>query len=186
MGYWNDPEKTAERYKPLPARPPGREAGLVLPEIAVFSGDTVRMDEEGFLYFIGRRDEMMKTSGYRVSPTEVEEILYATKMVGECVAFGVDDERLGQSIQVIATPPPPVSSMSLPCSPNVAPGCRPTWFRRESRFAPARCRATPTARSTANRCQPHGSKKTSADAGNFCRIHYQCRYLTDLFPFTPR
>lgn len=106
QGYWNDPEKTAERYKPLPVHAPGREAGLVLPEIAVFSGDTVRMDEDGFLYFIGRRDEMMKTSGYRVSPTEVEEILYATKMVGECVAFGVDDERLGQAIQVIATAPP--------------------------------------------------------------------------------
>lgn len=105
MGYWNDPEKTAERYKPLPVHASGREAGLVLPEIAVFSGDTVRMDEEGYLYFIGRRDEMMKTSGYRVSPTEVEEILYATKLVGECVAFGVDDERLGQAIQVIATPP---------------------------------------------------------------------------------
>jgi acyl-CoA ligase (AMP-forming) (exosortase A-associated) len=105
MGYWNDPEKTAERYKPLPVHAPGREAGLVLPEIAVFSGDTVRMDEEGFLYFIGRRDEMMKTSGYRVSPTEVEEIIYATKLVGECVAFGVDDDRLGHAIQVIATPP---------------------------------------------------------------------------------
>jgi acyl-CoA ligase (AMP-forming) (exosortase A-associated) len=105
MCYWNDPDKTAERYKPLPVHAPGREAGLVLPEIAVFSGDTVRMDEEGFLYFIGRRDEMMKTSGYRVSPTEVEEILYATKLVGECVAFGVDDDRLGQAIQVIVTPP---------------------------------------------------------------------------------
>ena len=105
MGYWNHPEKTAERYKPLPAHTPGREAGLVLPEIAVFSGDTVRMDEEGYLYFIGRRDEMMKTSGYRVSPTEVEEILYATRLVGECVAFGVDHETLGQAIQVIATPP---------------------------------------------------------------------------------
>ena len=105
MGYWNDPEKTAERYKPLPAHTPGREAGLVLPEIAVFSGDTVRMDEEGYLYFIGRRDEMMKTSGYRVSPTEVEEILYATRLVGECVAFGVDHDTLGQAIQVIATPP---------------------------------------------------------------------------------
>ena len=104
MGYWNDPEKTAERYKPLPSHAPGREAGLVLPEIAVFSGDTVRVDDEGFFYFIGRRDKMMKTSGYRVSPTEVEEILYATRMVGECVAFGVDNDRLGQAIQVIATP----------------------------------------------------------------------------------
>jgi acyl-CoA synthetase (AMP-forming)/AMP-acid ligase II len=105
MGYWNDPEKTAERYKPLPACTPGREPGLVIPELAVYSGDTVRRDEEGFLYFIGRRDEMMKTSGYRISPTEVEEILYATKMVGECVAFGVDHDTLGQAIQVIATPP---------------------------------------------------------------------------------
>jgi len=101
MGYWNDLQKTTERYKPLP----GREAGLVIPELAVFSGDTVRRDEEGFLYFVGRRDEMIKTSGYRVSPTEVEEILYATKLVGECVAFGVEHATLGQAIQVIATPP---------------------------------------------------------------------------------
>ncbi len=105
MGYWNDPDKTAERFKPLPAHAPGREAGLVLPETAVFSGDTVRMDEEGYLYFIGRRDEMIKTSGYRVSPTEVEEILYATQLVGECVAFGVPHDTLGQAIAVIATPP---------------------------------------------------------------------------------
>jgi acyl-CoA synthetase (AMP-forming)/AMP-acid ligase II len=98
------PKKTAERYKPLPTNTPGRDRGLVLPEIAVFSGDTVRRDEEGFLYFIGRRDEMMKTSGYRVSPTEVEEVIYATRLVGECVAFGVDHPTLGQAIQVIATP----------------------------------------------------------------------------------
>jgi acyl-CoA ligase (AMP-forming) (exosortase A-associated) len=106
LGYWNDADKTAERYKLLPAGTAGREAGLQLPEYAVFSGDTVRMDAEGFLYFIGRRDEMIKTSGYRVSPTEVEEILYATQLVGECVAFGVDHPTLGQAIQVIATPPP--------------------------------------------------------------------------------
>ena len=105
MGYWNDAEKTAERYKLLPLGAPGREAGLQLPEFAVFSGDTVRRDAEGFLYFIGRRDEMIKTSGYRVSPTEVEEILYATRLVGECVAFGVDNATLGQEIRVIATPP---------------------------------------------------------------------------------
>jgi acyl-CoA synthetase (AMP-forming)/AMP-acid ligase II len=100
MGYWNDPEKTAERYKPLP----GREAGLVRPEIAVFSGDTVRMDEEGFLYFIGRRDEMIKTSGYRVSPTEIEEVIYATQQVGECAALGVDHPALGQAVVLVVTP----------------------------------------------------------------------------------
>ena len=103
MGYWNDAEKTAERYKLLAADAPGRQTGLQLPEYAVFSGDNVRKDAEGFLYFIGRRDEMIKTSGYRVSPVEVEEILYATKLVGECVAFGVDHPSLGHAIQVIAT-----------------------------------------------------------------------------------
>jgi acyl-coenzyme A synthetase/AMP-(fatty) acid ligase len=101
MGYWNDAERTAERYRPLP----GRAHGLVLPEIAVFSGDTVRMDEEGFLYFIGRRDEMIKTSGYRVSPTEVEEVIYGTQRVGECAAFGVAHPTLGQAIVLVATPP---------------------------------------------------------------------------------
>lgn len=105
MGYWNDAEKTAERYKLLAADAPGRNPGLQLPEYAVFSGDTVRQDAEGFLYFIGRRDEMIKSSGYRISPTEVEEVLYATRLVGECVAFGVEHASWGQAIQVIATPP---------------------------------------------------------------------------------
>jgi acyl-CoA ligase (AMP-forming) (exosortase A-associated) len=100
MGYWNDAEKTAERYKPLP----GRESGLVRPEFAVFSGDTVRRDEEGYLYFIGRRDEMIKTSGYRVSPTEIEEVIYATQRVGECAAVGVDHPAIGQAVVVVATP----------------------------------------------------------------------------------
>jgi acyl-CoA ligase (AMP-forming) (exosortase A-associated) len=106
QGYWNDPARTAERFRPLPAAAKAGQGGLVLPEIAVFSGDTVRRDAEGFLYFIGRRDEMMKTSGYRVSPSEVEEILYATRLVGECAAFGVAHPTLGQTIQVVATPPP--------------------------------------------------------------------------------
>ena len=113
QGYWNDPDKTAERYKLLANDAPGRSSGLQLPEYAVFSGDTVRMDADGFLYFIGRRDEMMKTSGYRVSPTEVEEILYATQLVGECVAFGVEHASLGQSIQVIASAPSPGVSGSI-------------------------------------------------------------------------
>ncbi len=114
LGYWNDPEKTAERYKPLPLGVGGREAGMQLPEFAVFSGDNVRRDAEGFLYFVGRRDEMMKTSGYRVSPTEVEEVLYATGLVGECVAFGVPNDMLGQSIQVIATPPEGATQVDVP------------------------------------------------------------------------
>lgn len=104
LGYWNDPEKTAERFRPLPACLAGRGHGLVLPEIAVFSGDTVRRDGEGFLYFVGRRDEMIKTSGYRVSPTEVEEALYATGLVNECAAFGVPHPDLGQAIAALVLP----------------------------------------------------------------------------------
>jgi len=99
LGYWNDPEKTAEHFRPLPRQ----VSGLVLPEIAVFSGDTVRMDEHGFLYFIGRRDEMIKTSGYRVSPVEVEEVLYSTPCVGEAAAFGVPHPVLGQAIVAVIT-----------------------------------------------------------------------------------
>jgi acyl-coenzyme A synthetase/AMP-(fatty) acid ligase len=76
----------------------------VLPEYAVFSGDTVRADADGYLYFIGRRDEMIKTSGYRVSPTEIEETLYATRLVGEVAAFGIPHAVLGQAIVVVATP----------------------------------------------------------------------------------
>ncbi|NNM82119.1 MAG: acyl-CoA ligase (AMP-forming), exosortase A system-associated, partial [Burkholderiales bacterium] len=102
MGYWNDPAKTAERFKPAP----DRESGLPLPEIAVWSGDTVRADEEGFLYFIGRRDEMIKTSGYRVSPTEVEEVLYSDESVSEAVALGIAHPVQGQVIHVILCPRP--------------------------------------------------------------------------------
>src|SRR6185312_6089414 len=101
LGYWNDPVKTAERFKPAPGQAPG----LVMPEIAVWSGDNVRRDEAGFLYFISRRDEMIKTSGYRVSPTEVEEVLYATGLVGEAAALGIAHPVLGQAIVLVATSP---------------------------------------------------------------------------------
>jgi acyl-CoA ligase (AMP-forming) (exosortase A-associated) len=116
QGYWNDPEKTAERFRPLP----GREGGLVLPEIAVFSGDTVRRDEDGFLYFIGRRDEMIKSSGYRISPSEVEEVLYGTRLIGECAVFGVPSATLGEVVAAVVTPadaatPPDVASLLALC-----------------------------------------------------------------------
>lgn len=99
LGYWNDLEKTAERFKPVSSR----QKGLPIPELAVWSGDTVRMDEEGFLYFISRKDEMIKTSGYRVSPTEVEEVIYAMDQVDEAAAIGVSHPILGQAIVVVVT-----------------------------------------------------------------------------------
>lgn len=99
LGYWNDPQKTAERFKPV--RP--AHHGLPLVEMAVWSGDTVRADEEGFLYFISRNDEMIKTSGYRVSPTEVEEVLYGREHVGEAAALGIAHPVLGQAIVVVVS-----------------------------------------------------------------------------------
>jgi len=100
LGYWNDVDKTAACFRPLTPR----QSGLTIPELAVWSGDTVRMDDEGYLYFIGRRDDMIKTSGYRVSPTEVEEVIYATEKVAETAAFGVPHPTLGQAIVVVAVP----------------------------------------------------------------------------------
>ncbi len=99
MGYWNDAERTAKRFRPAP----GQEAGLPLPEIAVWSGDTVKMDEDGYLTFIGRKDDMIKTSGYRVSPTEVEETLYASGLVDQAAALGIPHPTLGQAIVAVVT-----------------------------------------------------------------------------------
>jgi acyl-CoA ligase (AMP-forming) (exosortase A-associated) len=100
LGYWNDPVKTAERFKPVP----GQARELPMTEMAVWSGDTVRMDDDGFLYFVGRRDEMIKTSGYRVSPTEVEEIVYASGLVGDAVAVAAPHPTLGEAIVLVASP----------------------------------------------------------------------------------
>jgi acyl-CoA ligase (AMP-forming) (exosortase A-associated) len=98
LGYWNDPAKTAERFKPAP----GHDPALPFTQMAVWSGDTVRMDEEGYLYFIGRADDMIKVSGYRVSPTEVEEGAHASGLVAEAAAFGVPHPALGQAIVLLA------------------------------------------------------------------------------------
>ncbi|WP_295584001.1 acyl-CoA ligase (AMP-forming), exosortase A system-associated [uncultured Lamprocystis sp.] len=99
LGYWNDPARTRERFRPAPGQPDG----LPNPELAVWSGDQVRRDADGYLYFIGRRDEQIKTSGYRVSPTEVEEVVYRSGLVAEAVAIGIPHGTLGQAILVVAT-----------------------------------------------------------------------------------
>jgi acyl-CoA ligase (AMP-forming) (exosortase A-associated) len=100
LGYWNDPDRTAMRFRPAP----GRDPALCTTENAVYSGDLVKRDAEGFLYFVGRKDEMIKTSGYRVSPTEIEQVAHATGLIGEAIALGVDDERVGQRIVLVASP----------------------------------------------------------------------------------
>ncbi len=93
-GYWQDAERTAERFRRAPRV--SRYGGM-----AVWSGDTVRRDANGLLYFVGRDDAMIKTAGNRVSPTEVEDVAVASGLIYEAVAFGVPDARLGAAIILI-------------------------------------------------------------------------------------
>jgi acyl-CoA ligase (AMP-forming) (exosortase A-associated) len=94
QGYWQDPERTAERFKPAPAA--SNYGGM-----AVWSGDRVRRDADGLLYFAGRRDAMIKSAGNRISPQEIEEATLATGLVAEAVALGVADARLGQAVHLV-------------------------------------------------------------------------------------
>ncbi len=100
LGYWNNPVKTAECFRPVP----GRDPCLPLTELAVWSGDTVSMDDDGFLYFIGRKDDMIKTSGYRVSPTEIEDVLYGSDQIAEAAALGIPHPVVGQAVVVAVKP----------------------------------------------------------------------------------
>ncbi|MBX7531475.1 acyl-CoA ligase (AMP-forming), exosortase A system-associated [Qipengyuania sp. 1XM1-15A] len=94
QGYWNDPKRTAERFKPAPKA--SHYGGT-----AVWSGDRVMRAENGLLYFVGRRDAMIKSSGNRISPQEIESAALATGLVAEAVALGVADERLGHAIHLV-------------------------------------------------------------------------------------
>jgi acyl-CoA ligase (AMP-forming) (exosortase A-associated) len=100
LGYWNRPEDTARALRPNPLLPP--EMGDC--EKVCYSGDLVKMDEEGFLYFIGRRDTMIKSSGFRISPTEIEEVLFQTGKLRGAAVIGVPDDVLGQVIKGFVVP----------------------------------------------------------------------------------
>ncbi len=100
LGYWNDPQQTARRFKPWPVENPTAPSN----EIAVWSGDTVKMDKHGFLYFMGRKDDMIKTSGYRLNPAEIEDVIHASPQVDQVVVLGVPDPVLGQRIVAVVTP----------------------------------------------------------------------------------
>jgi acyl-CoA ligase (AMP-forming) (exosortase A-associated) len=95
LGYWGQPEMTARVLRPHPLRPPE----LSDHEKVCYSGDYVKMDEEGFLYFVGRRDTMIKSSGFRISPTEVEETLFQSGLVTGAAVIGIPDEVLGQAVK---------------------------------------------------------------------------------------
>lgn len=103
QGYWQDAERTAERFKPAPEA--SRYGGM-----AVWAGDRVRRDADGLLYFVGRRDAMIKSAGNRISPQEIEEAALATGLVVEAVALGVADERLGQAVHLVVRPAPGVAN----------------------------------------------------------------------------
>jgi len=100
LGYWGLPELTATVLRPHPFAPP--ELGDS--EKVCYSGDLVRMDDEGYLYFIARRDNMIKCSGFRVSPTEVEEVLFQSGKVREVGVIGIPDPVLGQAIKAVVVP----------------------------------------------------------------------------------
>ncbi|WP_461455818.1 acyl-CoA ligase (AMP-forming), exosortase A system-associated [Parasphingorhabdus sp.] len=97
QGYWQDDNRTAERFKSAPV---ASEYG----GIAVWSGDTVRRESDGLLYFVGRTDNMIKSSGNRISPSEIEEVAVESGFIAEAVAIGVPDERLGHAICLYVRP----------------------------------------------------------------------------------
>jgi acyl-CoA ligase (AMP-forming) (exosortase A-associated) len=100
LGYWNRPEDTERALRPNPLLPP--EMGDC--EKVCYSGDLVKMDDDGFLYFIGRRDTMIKSSGFRISPTEVEEVLFQSGRLRGVAVIGIPDDVLGQSIKAFVVP----------------------------------------------------------------------------------
>lgn len=105
LGYWNDPARTAERFRARTAMPE-----VPLSETVVWSGDFAYRDDEGFLYYAGRRDEQFKVSGYRVSPTEVEQAILAVGLVRETCVFGV---VAADKVQITAFVYPPVDTQVL-------------------------------------------------------------------------
>jgi amino acid adenylation domain-containing protein len=96
LGYWADREATAQVFRANPLRP----EGVPDAERVVFSGDLVRRDEDGFLFYVGRRDQVIKTLGVRVSPDEVADVLYASGEVLEAVVAAEPDEARGDRIVV--------------------------------------------------------------------------------------
>src|SRR5918993_937675 len=94
MGYWGNEEATRKAYRPNPLAAPE----LLDVERVVYSGDTIKRDAEGYLYFLGREDAMIKNQGYRLSPEEVENLLLSSGLVHEACAFGVENPAIGQDV----------------------------------------------------------------------------------------
>lgn len=91
QGYWRNDEATAQALRP----------GRYPWEKVLFTGDLFRMDGEGFLYFVGRKDDILKSRGEKVSPKEVENVLYALAGVREAALVGVPDPVMGHALKAI-------------------------------------------------------------------------------------
>ncbi len=133
QGYWNAPDLTAIRYR----RNPLQSAEVPLGETVVFSGDQVRIDAQGLLYFVGRKDEMIKSAGNRISPTEVEEVLYASGLVAAAVALGIPHDIYGQSVFAVISAKDPatfdLAALKKHCSAQMPAYMIPAGFEvRES------------------------------------------------------
>ena len=102
-GYWNSKEDTNLRYKSIDIlKNVINLEGDLTDEIVVASGDYVYKDEEGYIYFHSRKDNMIKTMGYRVSPHEVEQVVYDNfSQVNSCVVFGMEDEKIEEKIVLV-------------------------------------------------------------------------------------
>ncbi len=99
LGYWGKPDATAEKIRVCPELAP-----LIGDEKVVYSGDIVRVDDDGDYWFVGRADRMIKCSGFRISPNEVEDIVYQSRLAADVVAFGIDDDMLGQVVHIAVAP----------------------------------------------------------------------------------
>ncbi|GAA4161583.1 AMP-binding protein [Shinella granuli] len=97
LGYWNRPEETARVLRQNPFRP--RDEGG---DIVCYSGDLAVEDEDGFFSFIGRNDAMIKSSGYRISPSEVEEAIMSTGRFRQVAVIGLPDDFAGQKLHAVA------------------------------------------------------------------------------------
>ena len=99
LGYWKRPDDTGRVLKSHPFIP--TEQGG---EVVCYSGDRARMDEDGFFYFVGRADAMIKSSGYRISPSEVEEVIVGSGYIAESAVIGLPDPSIGQRVHAICVP----------------------------------------------------------------------------------
>jgi acyl-coenzyme A synthetase/AMP-(fatty) acid ligase len=96
-GYWNDSIKTAEKFRPFSCNLPE----VPLQEKVVWSGDIVHQDDDGYFYFHGREDDLIKSSGYRISPQEIEDVLNEIRGIKEAIIISAQHPKLGAAIIAI-------------------------------------------------------------------------------------